>query len=213
MKLSLEEKETIFNVVNQYLKDENISIYAINKRKILSRKTLDKILKKNYISLEEKTLKKILTFPKLNKASKDEIKNILIAKKENIKKPVNNLIVRQLLEEIMNLRKENEKLKENFEKTYEVLNRRSLDNYNDKLKNNAFRSDFETTTKIIPLLWKLRDETSALFSELELLLAINSNEENIKMSRGLKKVGKDLIEMGEKIIKYSEKNIIIDLED
>lgn len=213
MKLSLEEKETIFNVVNQYLKDENISIYAINKRKILSRKTLDKILKKDYISLEEKTLKKILTFPKLNKASKDEIKNILIAKKENIKKPVNNLIVRQLLEEIMNLRKENEKLKENFEKTYEVLNRRSLDNYNDKLKNNAFRSDFDTTTKIIPLLWKLRDETSALFSELELLLAINSNEENIKMSRGLKKVGKDLIEMGEKIIKYSEKNIIIDLED
>lgn len=213
MKLSLEEKETIFNVVNQYLKDENISIYTINKRKILSRKTLDKILKKDYISLEEKTLKKILTFPKLNKASKDEIKNILIAKKENIKKPVNNLIVRQLLEEIMNLRKENEKLKENFEKTYEVLNRRSLDNYNDKLKNNAFRSDFDTTTKIIPLLWKLRDETSALFSELELLLAINSNEENIKMSRGLKKVGKDLIEMGEKIIKYSEKNIIIDLED
>lgn len=213
MKLSLEEKETIFNVVNQYLKDENISVYMMNKRKILSRKTLDKILKKDYISLDEKTLKKILTFPKLNKASKDEIKNILIAKKENIKKPVNNLIVRQLLEEIMNLRKENEKLKENFEKTYEVLNRRSLDNYNDKLKNNAFRSDFDTTTKIIPLLWKLRDETSALFSELELLLAINSNEENIKMSRGLKKVGKDLIEMGEKIIKYSEKNIIIDLED
>lgn len=102
MKLSLEEKETIFNVVNQYLKDENISVYMMNKRKILSRKTLDKIL---------------------------------IAKKENIKKPVNNLIVRQLLEEIMNLRKENEKLKENFEKTYEVLNRRSLDNYNDKLNN------------------------------------------------------------------------------
>lgn len=213
MKLSLEEKETIFNVVNQYLKDENISIYMMNKRKILSRKTLDKILKKDYVSLDEKTLKKILTFPKLNKVSKDGIKNILIAKKENIKKPVNNLIVRQLLEEIMNLKKENEKLKENFEKTYEVLNKSSLDNYNDKLKNNAFRSDFDTTTKIIPLLWKLRDETSALFSELELLLAINNNEENIKMSRGLKKVGKDLIEMGEKIIKYSEKNIIIDLED
>lgn len=213
MKLSLEEKETIFNVVNQYLKDENISVYMMNKRKILSRKTLDKILKKDYISLDEKTLKKILTFPKLNKASKDEIKNILIAKKENIKKPINNFMVKQLLEEIINLKKENEKLKENFEKTYEVLNRSPLSNYNDKLKNNAFRSDFDTTTKIIPLLWKLRDETSALFSELELLLAINSNEENIKMSRGLKKVGKDLIEMGEKIIKYSEKNIIIDLED
>lgn len=84
--------------------------------------------------------------------------------------------------------------------------------YNDKLKINAFKSDFDTTTKIIPLLWKLRDETSSLFSELELLLEINSNEENIKMSKGLQKVGKDLIEMGEKIIKYSEKTIIMDLE-
>lgn len=85
--------------------------------------------------------------------------------------------------------------------------------YDYNLRINAFRSDFDTTTKIIPLLWKLRDETSSLFSELELLLEINNNEENIKMSKGLKKVGKDLIEMGEKIIKYSEKTVTIDLEE
>ena len=105
------------------------------------------------------------------------------------------------------------KIMEKFEKTFDILNKNFSPTYNERLKVNAFKTDFDTTTKIIPLLWKLRDETSSLFSELELLLEINSNDENIKMSKGLKKVGKDLIEIGKKIIKYSEKTIIIDLEE
>ena len=83
MKLTIEEKEIIYNVVEQYLKAENISIYMMDKRGILSKKTLNKILKKNYVSLEEKTLKKILIFPNLNKNEKDKIKNILMSKKQN----------------------------------------------------------------------------------------------------------------------------------
>lgn len=215
MKLTIEEKKIIYNVVEQYLKAENISIYMMDKRGILSKKTLNKILKKNYVSLEEKTLKKILIFPNLNKNEKDKIKNILMSKKQNknIKKSNNTITAKELIEEIIELKKENEKLKEKFEKTFDILNKNFSPTYNERLKVNAFKTDFDTTTKIIPLLWKLRDETSSLFSELELLLEINSNDENIKMSKGLKKVGKDLIEIGKKIIKYSEKTIIIDLEE
>ena len=45
MKLTIEEKEIIYNVVEQYLKAENISIYMMDKRGILSKKTLNKIKK------------------------------------------------------------------------------------------------------------------------------------------------------------------------
>lgn len=125
MKLTIEEKEIIYNVVEQYLKAENISIYMMDKRGILSKKTLNKILKKNYVSLEEKTLKKILIFPNLNKNEKDKIKNILMSKKQNknIKKSNNTITAKELIEEIIELKKENEKLKEKFEKTFDILNK------------------------------------------------------------------------------------------
>ena len=120
--------------------------------------------------------------------------------------------VKVLQEEKAELEKTNQAYSNNI-KTLQNTTKNFSPTYNERLKVNAFKTDFDTTTKIIPLLWKLRDETSSLFSELELLLEINSNDENIKMSKGLKKVGKDLIEIGKKIIKYSEKTIIIDLEE
>lgn len=212
MKLDMKQKDIIYNIINQYLKSENTTIDVMSKKGILSKKTLDKILKGDYISLQEKTLRNILTFPNLNKRDKDRIKNILTSKIEDRNLKKNNNVIKELINEILCLKKENEKLKEDFEKTFKILNQNTSFSYNEKLKNNAFKTDFDTTTKIIPLLWKLRDETSRLFSELELLLEINNSTENIKMSKGLNKVGNDLIKMGEKIIKYSKK-AIIDLEE
>ena len=81
---------------------------------------------------------------------------------------------------------------------------------------NSFKSDFETTTKIIPLMWKLNDEVAKLFSELELLLEINNQEENRKMKIGLNKIADNLMNIGTKLKKYGENNKneeqIIDME-
>lgn len=218
MTLKKEEIGTLFNIINSYIISNNTSVYKLDKQGILSRKTLNKILKKDCSFLEEKTLKKILNFPNLDKESKEKIRQILKKSKSVSEKIItpkyDSNVIQDLLDKIILLEKENERIKENLENALKSPNKNTFSkSYNEKLKINSFKSDFDTTTKIIPLLWKLRDESFALFSELELLLEINSSSENIKMSKGLKKVGKDLIMMGEKIIKYSEESIIIDMEE
>ena len=60
------------------------------------------------------------------------------------------------------------------------------------------------------------DEVAKLFSELELLLEINNQEENKKMKIGLNKIANNLIDIGTKLKKYGENNKneeqIIDME-
>ncbi|CAL7898815.1 hypothetical protein MWG07_03395 [Fusobacterium necrophorum] len=113
---------------------------------------------------------------------------------------------------------ENEKLKNEIQKleTLKSLLSDKPKKYNDILRINSFKSDFDTTTKIIPLMWKLSDEVSKIFSELEILLEINSIQENIKIKRGLYKVGDNLIAIGDKLKLYGEntkiENDIIDAE-
>lgn len=218
MTLKKEEIGTLFNIINSYIILNNTSVYKLDKQGILSRKTLNKILKRDCSFLEEKTLRKILNFPNLDKESKEKIRQILKKSKRVSEKIItpkyDSNVIKDLLDKIILLEKENERIKENLENALKSPNKNAFSkSYNEKLRINSFKSDFDTTTKIIPLLWKLRDESFALFSELELLLEINSSSENIKMSKGLKKVGKDLIMMGEKIIKYSEESIIIDVEE
>jgi len=75
-------------------------------------------------------------------------------------------------------------------------------------------SDLTSTARAITMMWKLNKETNSIFSELDLLLTINPEGENIKMKKGLIKVGKDLIEKGQRLIDYTNNsaNIIIEEE-
>ena len=70
----------------------------------------------------------------------------------------------------------------------------------------ATGSDLTSTSKIITMMWKLNEETDKIFSELELLLTINPNEENVKMKKGLTMVGNKLIEKGKALIRYTTSN-------
>ena len=85
-------------------------------------------------------------------------------------------------------------------------------NSTDTLKINTFKSDFETTSRIIKKLWDLNDDSSKHFSELNMLLSINDINENIKMKKCLTTVIKNLREMADKLERNLEKEDIL-IED
>lgn len=214
MKENLDKNTTIKEVVERYLKQENMSIYKFSKESKLAVKTVEKILKNTNSNFNKKTIEKLYKLKKLNLDDKKNIRLFLRDKKSKRENDIEKLsvILSSLFEENKKLKEENKKL--------ETLNLILVDKpkkYNDLLKINSFKSDFETTTKIIPLMWKLNDEVAKLFSELELLLEINNQEENRKMKIGLNKIADNLIDIGTKLKKYGENNEneehIIDMEE
>lgn len=213
MKENLDKNTTIKEAVERYLKQENMSIYKFSKESKLSVKTIKKILKNTSSNFNKKTIEKLCTLKKLNSDDKKDIKLFFKDKKNKKENDIEkiNIILSSLFEENKKLKEENKKLE-----TLNLILADKPKKYNDLLKVNSFKSDFETTTKIIPLMWKLNDEVAKLFSELELLLEINNQEENKKMKIGLNKIANNLIDIGTKLKKYGENNKneeqIIDME-
>lgn len=214
MKENLDKNTTIKEVVERYLKQENMSIYKFSKESKLAVKTVEKILKNTNSNFNEKTIEKLYKLKKLNLDDKKNIRLFLRDKKSKRENDIEKLsiILSSLFEENKKLKEENKKLE-----TLNLILVEKPKKYNDLLKINSFKSDFETTTKIIPLMWKLNDEVAKLFSELELLLEINNQEENRKMKIGLNKIADNLIDIGTKLKKYGENNEneehIIDMEE
>lgn len=213
MKQNLDKNTTIKEIVERYLKLENISIYKFSKESKLSIKTIEKILKNTNSNFNKNTIKKLYMLKNLKRDDKKKIS--LLLKEEN--KTKNDFKSIEIV--LSSLFKENEKLREENKKL-ETLNLILTDNpkkYNDLLRINSFKTDFETTTKIIPLMWRLNDEVAKLFSELELLLEINNSNENKKMKVGLNKIADNLIEIAKKLKKYAEdeevEKEIIDMEE
>lgn len=213
MKQNLDKNTTIKEIVERYLKRENISIYKFSKESKLSIKTIEKILKNTNSNFNKNTIKKLYMLKNLKRDDKKKIS--LLLKEEN--KTKNDFKSIEIV--LSSLFKENEKLREENKKL-ETLNLILTDNpkkYNDLLRINSFKTDFETTTKIIPLMWRLNDEVAKLFSELELLLEINNSNENKKMKVGLNKIADNLIEIAKKLKKYAEdeevEKEIIDMEE
>lgn len=201
---SKEVKKIIKNRINK----ENLNLKEISTLTDIKIQTI-----RNYLStngkMSSKFIKNILKNVNFNEKEKEKIKIYL----ESLQKKMIKEIDEQLsLKFLMELLEENKRIKEELKIKNIMFDNYSKDRgkYDERSKKNVFGSDFDTVNKIIPLIWKLRDETTSIFSELELLLEINSEIENKKMTKGLKKIGNDLIEMGNKIIKYTyEENIII----
>ena len=191
MKQNLDKNTTIKEIVERYLKQENISIYKFSKESKLSAKTIEKILKNTNSNFNKNTIKKLYILKNLKRDDKKKIS--LLLKEEN--KTKNDFKSIEIV--LSSLFKENEKLREENKKL-ETLN-------------------LILTTKIIPLMWRLNDEVAKLFSELELLLEINNSNENKKMKVGLNKIADNLIEIAKKLKKYAEdeevEKEIIDMEE
>lgn len=206
-KIIITSKE-VKKIIKNRIDKENLNLKEISTLTDIKIQTI-----RNYLStngkMSSKFIKNILKNVNFNEKEKEKIKLYL----ESLQKKMIKEIDEQLsLKFLMELLEENKRIKEELKIKNIMFNNYSKDRgkYDERSKKNVFGSDFDTVNKIIPLIWKLRDETTSIFSELELLLEINSEIENKKMTKGLKKIGNDLIEMGNKIIKYTyEENIII----
>lgn len=215
MKENLDKNTTIKEIVERYLRQENMSVYKFSKESKLSMKTIKKILENTSSNFNKTTIEKLYSLKKLNLEDKRFIGSFLNEKKVKKSKKNNyekiNLILTSLIEENNKLKEEKQKLE-----TLKLALSEKPQQYNEILKLNSFRSDFETTTKIIPLMWKLNDEVAKIFSELELLLEINNQEENRKMKIGLNKIANNLETIATKLKKYSRdvrKEQIINMEE
>ena len=81
MKQNLDKNTTIKEIVERYLKQENISIYKFSKESKLSAKTIEKILKNTNSNFNKNTIKKLYILKNLKRDDKKKIS--LLLKEEN----------------------------------------------------------------------------------------------------------------------------------
>jgi hypothetical protein len=203
MKENLDKNTTIKEIVERYLKQENISVYKFSKESTLSVKTIKKILKNTSSNFNKKTIEKLCTLKKLNLNDKKFIKNIL-DKKNNSKLEIkNNKAYENILNKMEDLIEENEMLRQKVN-MYSISKKENLD-YMSKRKVGAFGSDLESNSLLITKIWDFNENISKQWADVKLLLDINNKEKTKKMKKGLKSIATDL----KKIVDYLE-NIYFD---
>lgn len=134
--------------------------------------------------------------------NKKNSKHSFVLKNDDIKK-----VLIELFDEYNLCREENATLiSKKKEKNVKKINR------NEFFKINSLMDDYETTSRIIKIMWQLNDESYKNFSELQLLLSTNDAEKNKKMKTGIETVANNIIEMGEKLLSFVNDKDIINID-
>ena len=203
MKENLDKNTTIKEIVERYLKQENMSIYKFSKESTLSVKTIKKILKNTNSNFNKTTIKKLYVLKRLNLKDKKFIEILL--DKKNIKKSdgKKDRIFEKILNKMEDLIEENEMLKQKVN-MYSITKKENLD-YISKRKVGAFGSDLESNSLLITKIWDINENILKQWADVKLLLDINNKEKTKKMKKGLKSIASEL----KKIVDYLE-NIYFD---
>ena len=203
MKENLDKNTTIKEIVERYLKQENMSIYKFSKESTLSVKTIKKILKNTNSNFNKTTIKKLYVLKRLNLKDKKFIEILL--DKKNIKKSdgKKDRIFEKILNKMEDLIEENEMLKQKVN-MYSITKKENLD-YISKRKVGAFGSDLESNSLLITKIWDFNENILKQWADVKLLLDINNKEKTKKMKKGLKSIASEL----KKIVDYLE-NIYFD---
>ena len=109
MKENLDKNTTIKEIVERYLKQENMTIYKFSKESKLAVKTVEKILKNTNSNFYKKTLEKLCTLKRLNQNDRKFIGSLLNKKNVVQNKIINNQKIDILL---ISTLEENKELKE-----------------------------------------------------------------------------------------------------
>ena len=109
MKENLDKNTTIKEIVERYLKQENMTIYKLSKESKLSAKTIKKMLENTGSNFNKKTLEKLHSLKKLNLSDKKFIRSLLTKKNVVQNKIINNQKIDILL---ISMLEENKELKE-----------------------------------------------------------------------------------------------------
>lgn len=181
----LTKNTTIKSIVENYLKQENMSIYKFSKESKLCIKTIKKILENTSGKFNKNTLEKLHILKRLNSEDKKFIQSLLNEKKEKKVKIKKTKNYEKLLDKMENLVEENEILKEKV-KMYGIRNKE--EDYFTKRKIGAFDNDLQSNSLLITKIWDFNENILKEWADVKLLLDINSIEKTKRMKKGLKSI-------------------------
>ena len=181
----LTKNTTIKSIVENYLKQENMSIYKFSKESKLCIKTIKKILENTSRKFNKNTLEKLHILKRLNSEDKKFIQSLLNEKKEKKVKIKKTKNYEKLLDKMENLVEENEILKEKV-KMYGIRNKE--EDYFTKRKIGAFDNDLQSNSLLITKIWDFNENILKEWADVKLLLDINSIEKTKRMKKGLKSI-------------------------
>lgn len=204
MLLKKEDKNTVIEILKNYMEVNKITIYQLEKNKILTWKTYNKMLKDTDSTITLKTLKRLISGLKFSKEERKTLKSVI----KNYKTKPNKLIL-----EDQSMIFTNKDLEEKIEEIKTLIEKNSIYNlkilepttlredneYFQRRKIGSFNSDLETRTLLIKKMWDFNDTISEKWKEFSLLLGINSKKDSIKMKKGLLTIAGNLKEIAIKL--------------
>lgn len=211
MIVGIEDKKIVADILRKYMKSNNITAYKLNKLKIISNKTLKKLIDNHSGNISLEIVEKL--FNKLNFEYKDKciIENIINKYKHNIKKENVRKVKTQIIDIELLLKLNSDKIINEIKNVIEnnsssIQNRmihlgtkHEKSDYMSKRKVGSFYSDFDTRTLLITKIWELNDTIFDKWKEVELLLGIGDTRDTKKIKKGLLSVAKNLKEIALKL--------------
>lgn len=208
MLIGLKDKEIIKKILINYMKNNNISAYKLDKEKIISTKTLKKILENPNSKILLSTvlnLREKLSFEAKDRRTIDKI----LKKYTNNLKQQEKIKVEYLSDELVDLFRETlERIAKDTKKIIEdeiyipsKINEKDSfeDKYFSKRQINSFNSDFENRTLLITKIWEFNNIILEKWKEVNLLLGINNSKDNKKIKKGLLTIANNLKEITVKL--------------
>ena len=208
MLIGLKDKEIIKKILINYMKNNNISAYKLDKEKIISTKTLKKILENPNSKILLSTvlnLREKLSFEAKDRRTIDKI----LKKYTNNLKQQEKIKVEYLSDELIDLFRETlERIAKDTKKIIEdeiyipsKINEKDSfeDKYFSKRQINSFNSDFENRTLLITKIWEFNNIILEKWKEVNLLLGINNSKDNKKIKKGLLTIANNLKEITVKL--------------
>lgn len=214
MIIGIEDKKIIANILKRHIESNNITAYQLNKLKIISNKTLKKLIDANSGNISVDTIEKLYKKLDFDCKNKKIIEVILNKYKHNIKKESENRFKNQkididillklnsdkIIKEIIDIKKT---IENNFIKIPDKIIKQETtyekNDYISKRKINSFYSDFDTRTLLITKIWELNDTVFDKWKEVELLLGIGDAKDIKKIKKGLLTVAKNLRDIAQQL--------------
>ena len=86
-----------------------------------------------------------------------------------------------------------------------------FDEYMQKRKNSCFYSEISSESLLITKIWDFNKTILEKWSDVNLLIAINSAKTNIKKKKGFKNIANNLREIADKLDKAAEEKKCVDI--
>lgn len=188
-KINLEIKK----IIEDYLKYANISIYKIEKNKIVTGKTINNILKNSNSKISKTTIQKLTKLPDLKNEDYKKLeiilKNLKINKVYKKDSKINEELLIKLIDKV---------IEKNILKKLDDTNAES---YFEKRKITSFDSNVGSRTLLAKKIWELNDIVFEKWGDIKMLLDITPTKDKKEMKKGLLSVATNLREMADNLEK------------